>query len=161
MSSAGRRAPPPAAHASPPAPARRAPAGQPHADGVGHRAADAGVDLVEHQRRRRAAIGQHHLERQQEARQFAAGRDLHQRPRPRAGIGLHPELDAVDAVRPGGGRVAVDLGRELRALELERLEFAIDRLVERGGGLGARFRQRIGRRRGNRPRPHARPSPAP
>ena len=34
---------------------------QPLADGVGHRAADAGVDLVEHQSRRRAAIGQHHL----------------------------------------------------------------------------------------------------
>ena len=74
---------------------------EPHADRVGHRAADAGVDLVEHQRRRRAAVGQHDLERQQEARQLAAGGDLHQRPRPRAGIGLHPELDAVDAVRPG------------------------------------------------------------
>ena len=35
-------------------------------------------------------------------------------------------------LRPGGGRIAVDLGREFRALQLERLEFAIDRLVERG-----------------------------
>ena len=76
---------------------------QPHADGVGDRAADAGIDLVEHQRRRRAAIGQHHLERQQEARQLAAGGDLHHRPRPRAGIGLHPELDAIDAVRARRG----------------------------------------------------------
>ena len=72
---------------------------QPRADGVGDRAADAGVDLVEHQRRRRAAIGQHDLEREQEARKLAAGRDLHHRPRPRAGIGLHPELDAIESVR--------------------------------------------------------------
>ena len=115
--------------------------GQPHADGVGHGAADAGVDLVEHQSRRRAAVGEHHLERQQEARQFAAGGDLHQRPGPRAGIGLHPEFDPVDAVRPGGGGIADDLGGKFRPLQLERLEFGIDRLVERAGRLGARFRQ--------------------
>jgi hypothetical protein len=87
---------------------------EPHADGVGDRAADAGVDLVEDQRRRRAAIGEHHLERQQEAREFAARGDLHQRARPRAGIGLHPELDPVDAVRARGGRSLVDLRREAR-----------------------------------------------
>ena len=71
---------------------------QPLADRVGDRAADPGVDLVEDQRRRRAAVGERHLQRQQEARQLAARRDLHHRPRPRAGIGAHPELDLVDAV---------------------------------------------------------------
>ena len=120
---------------------------QPRADGVGHRAADAGIDFVEHQRRRRAAIGQHHLERQQKARKFAAGGDLHQRSRPRAGIGLHPELDAVEAVRAWRCRIAFDLGRELRALELERLEFGIDRLVELLRRLRARGRERLRRRR--------------
>ena len=54
---------------------------QPHADGIGDGAADGGVDLVEDQGRRRAAIGERHLERQQEARQLAARGDLHQRPR--------------------------------------------------------------------------------
>ena len=34
---------------------------------------------------------------------------------------------------------------EFRALELERLELAVDRLVEGGGGLGARFGERLGR----------------
>ncbi len=93
---------------------------EPRADGVGHRAADPGIDFVEHQRRRRAAVGQHHLERQQEARQFAAGGDLHHRPRPGARIGLHPELDAVDTLRPRRAGIALDLRRELGALELER-----------------------------------------
>jgi nitrate reductase alpha subunit len=42
------------------------PLGEPceaRADGVRHRAADPGIDLVEHQRRRRALVRQHHLER--------------------------------------------------------------------------------------------------
>ena len=73
---------------------------EPLPDRVRDRAADPGVDLVEHQRRRRAAIRQHDLEREQEARELAAGGDLHQRPRPRARIGLDPEFDAVDAVGP-------------------------------------------------------------
>ena len=45
-------------------------------DRIGHRAADAGVDLVEDQRRRRALGGQHDLERQHEARQLAARGDF-------------------------------------------------------------------------------------
>ena len=72
---------------------------QPLADGVGRRAARARIDLVEHQSRRRAAIGQHDLQRQHETRQLAARSDLHQRPRPRSGIGLHPELHPLGALR--------------------------------------------------------------
>ena len=71
---------------------------QPLADRIRDRAADAGIDFVEDQRRRRAAIGERHLQRQQKARQFAARRDLHHRARPRAGVGAHPEFDLVDAV---------------------------------------------------------------
>ena len=39
---------------------------QPGADRVSYRAADTGIDFVKHQSGRRAAIGQHHLQRQQE-----------------------------------------------------------------------------------------------
>ena len=98
---------------------------QPLADGVGRRAARARIDFVEHQRRRRAAIGQHHLQRQHEARQFAARGDFHHRTRPRAGIGLHPELDPLGALRAGLRFVGDDLRGEDRA----RSSF-------RGGKLG-------------------------
>ena len=115
---------------------------QPRADRVGHSAADAGVDFVEHQRGRRAAIGQHHLERQQEPRQLAAGGDLHQRSRLGAGIGLHPEFDAVEALRPRRLRIGLDLRHELGAFELQRRQFGVDRLVEFFGRL-CRARRKV------------------
>ena len=105
--------------------------GEPHADGIGDGAARAGVDLVEHQCGRRTAVGQHHLERQQEARQLPAGGDLHQRPRPRARVGLHPELHAIDAVGTRRGGVGRDLGEKPRAVEPQRLELGIDGAFER------------------------------
>ena len=71
---------------------------EPPADRLGDGAAGAGVDLVEDERRRRAAVGERHLQRQQEARQLAARRDLHQRAGLGAGIGAHMEGDAVEAV---------------------------------------------------------------
>ena len=46
------------------------------------------------------------------------------RARPRARIGLHPELDFIDAVGAGGGSLADDFGGEFRPLQLERLELA-------------------------------------
>ena len=104
---------------------------QPRADRVRHRAADAGIDFVEHQRGRRAAIGQHDLERQQKARQLAAGGDLHHRARLGARIGLHPELDAVEALADRAIlAIGLDLRHELGALELQRRQFGIDGLVE-------------------------------
>ncbi len=118
---------------------------QPHPDGVGHRAAHAGVDLVEHQGGRRTLVGDHHLEGEQEARELAAGGDLHQRSRLGARIGAHPEFDAIDAVRTGGRRVGVDRGGEFRPFELERLQFAVDRLVEHLGDAPPALRQRGGR----------------
>ena len=76
---------------------------QPLADGVGDRAADAGVDLVEDQRRGRAAVGEHHLQRQHEAGELAAGGDLHQRPGPGARVGLRPRTRRARSP-PGRGR---------------------------------------------------------
>ena len=80
---------------------------EPLPDCVRDRAADARVDFVEDERRRRAAIGEHDFQRQHEAREFAARRDLHQRARPRARIGLHPELDAIHSLGPRRGRLAL------------------------------------------------------
>ena len=57
---------------------------EPRADGVGNGAADAGVDLVEDKRGRRAAVGQHHFQRQQKTSQVAPRGHPHQRTRPRA-----------------------------------------------------------------------------
>ena len=119
---------------------------QPCADGVGHGTPYAGVDLVEHQRRRGSLVGQHHFQRQQETRQLAAGGDLHQRSRPGAGIGLHPELDAIEPLRPRRGRIRIDLGHEFCALEFQRRQFGVDRLVEFFRRLRARRRQFRSRR---------------
>src|SRR5262249_50228747 len=63
---------------------------QPQADGIRNRAADPGIDFVKHQGRGGAAAGEHDLERQQKAREFTAGGNLHQWARTGAGIGLHP-----------------------------------------------------------------------
>ena len=47
---------------------------------------------------------------------------------------------------PAACRLGRDLGGEFRALELERLELGVDRLVELVGGLAPRRRERGGRR---------------
>ena len=122
---------------------------QPLADGVGDRAADARVDFVEHQRRRGVTLRQRHFQRQQKPRQLAARGDLHQRPRPRAGIGLHDELDAVVAVGGDQRRVAVDLGGKARALELQRRQLGVDGA---GESLGAPRRRALDRARARRRR---------
>ena len=109
------------------------------ADGVGDRAADARVDLVEDQRRRRAAIGEHDFQRQHEAREFAARGDLHQRPRPRARIGLHPEFDAVDALGPAADGSLVDLRREARVSSFSGASSPFTALSSVCGRLRARL----------------------
>ena len=63
------------------------------------------------------------------------------------GIGLHPELDAVEALRARRGLVGLDLGHEFCALELERRELGIDGLVELLGRFLPRHRQLLGGRR--------------
>ena len=73
------------------------------ADRIRGGAADAAVDLVEHQARRRADLGQHDLERQHQAGELAAGGDLAERPRLLAGIGRDLERDPLGALaRPVG-----------------------------------------------------------
>ena len=119
----------------------RGEAREPLPDRVRDRAADAGVDLVEHQRRRRAAVRQHDLQRQQEARELAARRDLHQRARPRARIGLAPRT-RCGRCRPARRASVSMLVEEARALELERLELRRHGLVELRRRLLARRRQR-------------------
>jgi NAD(P)-dependent dehydrogenase (short-subunit alcohol dehydrogenase family) len=74
---------------------------QPLADRARHRAADAAIDLVEDHGRGAALFGQRDLEREDEARQLAARRDLGQRTERCAGIGRDFELDPVAAGRPG------------------------------------------------------------
>ena len=58
-----------------------------------------------------------------------------------AGIGLHPELDAVDALRTRRIGVGLDLGHEFGAFEFQRRQFGVDGLVELFGGLGPRRRE--------------------
>ena len=68
------------------------------ADRIGDRAADAGIDLIENECRRRAAIGDDDLKSEHEAREFAAGGDFHQGTRTRAWICLHAEFQLVITV---------------------------------------------------------------
>ena len=77
-------------------------------------AADARVDLVEHQRRRR--FRQHHTERQHRARELAAGRGLGEWPSRLARIGSEEEGDVVGAV-VGHGALHRHLEHRLRQCE--------------------------------------------
>ena len=121
------------------------------ADRVGDGAADAGVDLVEHQGRRGAALGERDFDRQQEARQFAAGGDFHQRARPRAGIGAARRIPRGRS--PSGDtrpRRCASSTMNARALELQRrqlrrrppLELARARPARRWKRAGGRARSR-------------------
>ena len=117
---------------------------QPLADRRRDRAADAAIDLVEHQGRHRRGARQHHLERQHEARQLAARGDLGERSRRRAGIGRHLEVHALGAVLAPIRLVErfEDRG-EARLVELERRQLLrhrrVERLAPRGGGAGHAF----------------------
>ena len=119
---------------------------QPPADRLGDGAAGAGIDLVENQRRRRAAIGERHLQRQQEARQLAARGDLHQRPGLRARIGADMEGDAVEAFRRDARLVGLERHDEARRLQLQRRKLGVHRRLQ-----GMR-RLRAAARKASRPR---------
>ena len=104
---------------------------QTFADGMSGRPADAAVDLVEDQAPLRVDAGKHHLDGEQEARQFAAGSDAPDRSRRAAGIGRHLEGDAVEP--PGGPAVFLEAfhsGPEDRALQLQGRQLGHDGLVE-------------------------------
>ena len=120
---------------------------QPVADGARHRAADAAVDLVKDHRRRAAFLRQRHLQRQDEARQLAAARDLGERGEIGAGVGGDEELDRVHPLRsPALDRQAQHGGAEARGVELERGELGRHRPVEPQRRLDAVDRQRLGAR---------------
>ena len=67
-------------------------------DDLGHRAADAGIDLVEHHAQRRGLGRRRHLHGEADARQFAAGGDLGEALGRLPGIGAHQKFDVVAAV---------------------------------------------------------------
>ena len=120
-------------------------AGEAFADRARHRAADAAVDLVEDHRRGRAFLGQRDLQREDEAAEFAARRDLDQRPERRAGVGGDLELHPVAAGGgPVFGRQVAERGAEARRVELQRRKLARDGGVEAQRGGGAGLRQRSG-----------------
>ena len=75
------------------------------ADDFGDRAADARIDFVEHHAAR-VLRGAGHLHGERQARQFATGGDLGERPQRLARIRGDAKFDLVDAVR---GRLAVGL----------------------------------------------------
>ncbi len=74
---------------------------QPAADLERHRATDAGVDLVEHERLPASRVGEYDLERQPYPRQLTTRGHLRQRPRLRAGVGREQQADRIRAVRTG------------------------------------------------------------
>ena len=120
--------------------ARLGQAGQALADRMGRGAADAVVDLVEHQGFPGLDLAHDHLEREQNARQLTARGDLGERTGRRLGGGRDFERHPVQAVR---SPISIAQGLQARAedrlVELERGQLALDRAVEppgRGPSLG-------------------------
>jgi hypothetical protein len=71
------------------------------ADGLGHRAADTGIDLVEDQRLRRSQLAGGDGDRQRDARQLTARSHLAHRPRRRSRMAGDQERHFFQAA--GGG----------------------------------------------------------
>ena len=102
-------------------------------DGLGDRAADARVDLVEDQRRYRAGIAGGELQRETDARELAARGDAPEGRRGDAGVRADQEGHGVHAV----GRSRLGIGRDVHdeptALHRERLHRLGDEGAERPG----------------------------
>ena len=117
------------------------------AHGLGHRAADAAVDLVEDQGRRLAELAGGDRDRQRDARELAAGSDLADRPRRAARMAGDQELDVFQTVRLGfGQRHQPGLeapARHAQALHRRRdgLRQLPGRLFARGADLPGRLEQ--------------------
>jgi hypothetical protein len=120
------------------------------ADHVPHATADALVQLVEDQDRRLVDGRQCALQRQHEAGELSAARDLRKRPRRLPQIGGHEELDAVDAglvegyasalsldLHSLGIRSASQVHREARARHAERLHLLLDDPCQRPSSVSA------------------------
>ncbi len=108
------------------------------ADDLGHRAADARVDFVEHHARRGGARAAH-LHGQRQARQLAAGGDLRDRARRLAGVGADAEFHPVGAVR-----------RRLGALQRRHVDHKLPaghaQLLHAAGDCGGQRARRAGAR---------------
>ena len=118
---------------------------QPFAHRRGRGAADADIDLVEHQRRHRVGALENDLEREQETGELAARGDARQRARRHARIGRHLEMDTVDAMRrPFRLREHLDHGAEAGLVQFQRRKLGGDRGIERLGRLGAVPAQGLG-----------------
>ena len=132
---------------------REGPQAAPH--GIGASAADARVDLVEHQDWCRIGRRQDLLDREGHARQLATRRDLCQRPGRLAGIRCQLERHFVDPGRIEGHRVAVDLdrgfvgqGRPPADRDLEDIgpeAKSFERLTDRGAQSRRGHRAKIGK----------------
>ena len=117
------------------------------ADRIRGGAADAAVDLVEHQARRRALLGEHDLERQHQPRELAARGDARERPGLLAGVGRDLEGDPLGALaRPVGFRQRDQAHHEARLVELERRQLRHHRPRELAGRPPARQRRGVARR---------------
>src|SRR3546814_3564047 len=111
---------------------------QPVADRARDRTADAAVDFIEDDRLGAALFGKRHLQREDEAREFAARSDLGERREGRAGVGCDEEFDPVDPLgAPAFGGQTLDRGLEPRRIKFERYEFRRDGGVEPRRRLGA------------------------
>ncbi len=106
------------------------------ADHLGHGATHAGIDFVEDQAGEVSGLDGRHLQRQADAREFAARGDLCQRPRRLSRVGADEELDLVVAVRREHRRILrLDARGEHAARHAQRLHEASDLAVQCGRRL--------------------------
>src|SRR5581483_11677166 len=115
------------------------------ADGLADAAADAGIDLVEHEHRRPVARGEGDLEREHDPRELATRRDLVDRLGRLPGIRRDEEAHVVAARRVR--RALREPHAEAAALEREIHKVRLDRGGQRRRGLAARVVQRFRRLR--------------
>lgn len=109
-------------------------------DHLGDAAADARVDFVEDERRRRARRARDHREREADPRELAARGDLRERPQRHARMARDAELDLLEPVRAAfGERHERDL--EAAARHRQFLHAGGHRHAERLRRLRARLRQ--------------------
>ena len=109
------------------------------ADGFGHGAADAGIDLVEDQRLRRAQLAGGDGDGQRDARQLAARGHLAHRPRRAAGMAGHQESRRLPGPLARGLRQRLQRHFEAAALHAQALHGLRDGLGQLRRRLGARL----------------------
>ena len=117
-------------------------AGQAAADLDRRCAADAGIHLVEDERRHRVDGGDHDLDREHDAAELAARRALGDRPRLRSRMRREKDRDIVASRGRLGARR--DRHDDVRIGHRERVQLVGDGGAQASGGFGARGRERGG-----------------